>query len=364
MLATEKNNFVPLDEAATTIDNGQLSSQKQQKMPNTSSKPGQRCSAEGNLKLLNVFELPSDVMCSRFNPDGVLLAIGLSNGIIKIYSIESKTCVYSIPNPDSELPVTCLRWRPDLLHQSYGNVLTATYASGEVRQWHVSSGKCLWTIKEERQALTCSIGTNGERFLTAGSDAKINLYDSNSRKLISTFESSTKNEVMDGHTMRIFVAQFHPANDNIFVSGGWDDTVQWWDARQDAKHSIRKIIGPHICGEGLDIEPSSLNIVTGSWRKEKNIQVWDFASGQLVKEIPSDFNRSMVYCVQWKNSESILVGGSHCNMMRIVNRRTLQTTGRLMDLPGAVYTIDNNRHGIHPVVAIGSSEFVYLVQGK
>ncbi len=31
---------------------------------------------------------------------------------------------------------------------------------------------------------------------------------------------------MDGHTMRIFVTQFHPDDDNIFVSGGWDDTVQ------------------------------------------------------------------------------------------------------------------------------------------
>ncbi len=39
-----------------------------------------------------------------------------------------------------------------------------------------------------------------------------------------------------------------------------------------------------------------------------------------------------------------------------------QTTGRLMDLPGAVYTIDNNRKGIQPIVSIGSAEYVYLVQ--
>ncbi len=64
--------------------------------------------------------------------------------------------------------------------------------------------------------------------------------------------------------------------------------------RQDTKHNIRKIVGPHLCGEALDIEPSTKNIVTGSWRKDSSIQVWDFDSGKLIKDIPSDFNRSMV----------------------------------------------------------------------
>ena len=69
---------------------------------------------------------------------------------------------------------------------------------------------------------------------------------------------------------------------------------QWWDCRQNAIHSIRRISGPHICGEGLDIEPETLKVVTGSWRKDNNIQVWDFHSGNLIADVPSDFNRSMV----------------------------------------------------------------------
>lgn len=247
-------------------------------------------------------------------------------------------------------------------NQTYGNVLIATYASGQVKQWHISSSACLWTIPENRQTLACSISTGAEKFLTAGSDAKINLYDLASKKLLSTMESSTKNQIMDGHTMRIFVVQFHPDDNNVFVSGGWDDTIQWWDVRQDPKHNIRKIVGPHICGEALDIEPHTYNIATGSWRKDKNLQIWDFDSGKLIKDIPSDFNRSMMYSVQWRSQDTIIAGGSHCNMMRIVNSKNLQTTGRLMDLPGAVYTVDNNRKGIHPLISVGCGENVYLVQ--
>ena len=31
---------------------------------------------------------------------------------------------------------------------------------------------------------------------------------------------------MNGHRLRVFALQFHPVQPNIFVSGGWDDTLQ------------------------------------------------------------------------------------------------------------------------------------------
>ena len=37
---------------------------------------------------------------------------------------------------------------------------------------------------------------------------------------------STKYQSMDGHTMRVFVVKFQPFDSNMFVSGGWDDTLQ------------------------------------------------------------------------------------------------------------------------------------------
>ena len=62
---------------------------------------------------------------------------------------------------------------------------------------------------------------------------------------------------------------------------------------------IRKIFGPHICGDGLDIQSvsvsgSSQQILTGSWRKDNTLQIWDSGSGKLIKNVPSDYNGSMV----------------------------------------------------------------------
>ena len=38
---------------------------------------------------------------------------------------------------------------------------------------------------------------------------------------------------MDGHKSRVFSICSHPTDNNVFVSGGWDDTVQFWDVRQN-----------------------------------------------------------------------------------------------------------------------------------
>jgi len=60
------------------------------------------------------------------------------------------------------------------------------------------------------------------------------------------------------------------------------------------KYSIKKIFGPHICGESLDIDANTMLMVAASWRKHQNLQVFDFGTGKEVKSIPEDFNKTMV----------------------------------------------------------------------
>lgn len=58
-------------------------------------------------------------------------------------------------------------------------------------------------------------------------------------------------DVMNGHKSRVFSACFNPKSAYEIISGGWDDTVQFWDTRQP--YALRHITGVHICGDGLDI---------------------------------------------------------------------------------------------------------------
>lgn len=47
---------------------------------------------------------------------------------------------------------------------------------------------------------------------------------------------STSFLVMDGHMMRIFSVMYLPNDDNVFLSGGWDDTLQ---VRKEEKGSTK-----------------------------------------------------------------------------------------------------------------------------
>jgi len=67
-------------------------------------------------------------------------------------------------------------------------------------------------------------------------------------------------DVMDGHKSRVYCACFNPKSMHELISGGWDDTIQFWDVRQ--AHSIRYIAGVHTCGDSLDISRNGKEVIS------------------------------------------------------------------------------------------------------
>ncbi|XP_041348767.1 POC1 centriolar protein homolog A-like [Gigantopelta aegis] len=323
---------------------------------------------EGNMKLLDTIETPADVMSCRFSPDGSHLAVGLCDGSIKIYSSSTGSMLYSLMDEETmchRLPVTQIRFRPHAPEEKpeYVHIILASYASGLVKFWHYTTGKCLHTINEVRQTLALAVKPDGRHFVTAGANTQIYLYDMETKQKIQTCEPSDSRDVMNGHRFRVFAAQYNVTHPKLFITGGWDDTVQYWDERQ--VHALKRFVGPHICGDALDIDPIHNHILTGSWRKNAVLQIWDFPKGEKIKDVPQDtLNTSQLYCAQWLGKDSIICGGNGENMARIIDRGTLNTTGQLVDLPQGVYCIDNDRQGNHAKIAIGCSHFIFLVRNE
>ena len=76
---------------------------------------------------------------------------------------------------------------------------------------------------------------------------------------------------MDGHKNRIHAIRSHPTMETVFLTGGWDETIHYWDER--APHSQKHFAGPHLCGDALDIVPDINVVITGSWRRNSTLQV-------------------------------------------------------------------------------------------
>ena len=85
-----------------------------------------------------------------------------------------------------------------------------------------------------------------------------------------------------GHNNRVFAVKYDQEDENMLISGGWDNTIKIWDLRMETP--VRGIYGPFICGDSLDIHDGY--ILSGSWRSDKQLQIWDFGTAEWVEDIP------------------------------------------------------------------------------
>lgn len=70
---------------------------------------------------------------------------------------------------------------------------------------------------------------------------------------------------LPGHSSRIFSVKFHPQDQNVLLSAGWDKTIQVYDLRQE--RTVASIYGPHMSGDSLDVYDDL--IIAGSNRNKE-----------------------------------------------------------------------------------------------
>jgi WD40 repeat protein len=81
-----------------------------------------------------------------------------------------------------------------MFNQKRENALLNFYcisdASGMVKFWHFTTGKCLHTIHdgETSQILTLSVNPDNTMFCTTGDNPQIHLYDMETLKRVNTLE--------------------------------------------------------------------------------------------------------------------------------------------------------------------------------
>lgn len=319
-------------------------------------RPSAQPGADGTGKKVGPkFLLPGEeeVFCVRFSPDDQYLASSCGSGQIRIFNTSTGKQAFTLHNGEN-VPTTQVRWRPHQAMSKTKNVLVAVDADGRICHWHITSGKCLHEITEPDNQLFClDYASDGTQFATAGKKREVRVYDEATKRLSQVLEGGDSVNT-PGHSNRIFSLKYHPTMRNIVVTGGWDNTVQFWDLRKG--HAVRSIFGPHICGDAVDINPDGTTILTGSWRVEKQLQLWDFGSGKLVDSVPWRSGVSLsepcaIYAAQFSKEPGqgsmIVAGGSGANEAKLFDRSTGSTTafGTILGMSRACYTVDFAHNG-------------------
>ncbi|CAF1088641.1 unnamed protein product [Adineta steineri] len=316
----------------------------------------------GDFELIHIVDCEEYVLCCKYSPTDDVFAVGLGNGTIKIYS-KAGVLQYVLTDSDANArryPVTCLKFysnQTDLNVDNY-KLLAATYTAGYVKVWHYSTQQCIFTFNEkERQPLALDFNCSYTRLYVAGSDCVINCYDFMTKTFIRKFQASESRELMDGHKNRIHAIRSHPIMESVFLTGGWDETIHYWDER--APHSQKHFSGPNICGDALDIVDERQTILTGSWRKNSTLQIWDFSSGKLIKDPFRSKATSMLYCTKFTSKDYILCAGNAKNEALIYDYSLLQIIGGITNLENAVYCADTGVTGRNMIV--GSAKNIFIV---
>ena len=219
----------------------------------------------------------------QYSPDGTLLAVGYGDSGIQLLSTETGKLDKELrKHKYGALPTMCIRFSPKESHLCFAGT-----SEGSVLACNVQDTSICEMVHELNNEINClDFSSDGTVFATAGKGRDVRIYDSVTSANVLTFagyhvDSNVKD--VDGHAKRVFAIKFHPEFNDVLMTGGWDEQVKIWDARCPSGLQ-RKVSGPFICGDALDIKGDL--VLTGSWRAENALQLWDFGSGELIDTIP------------------------------------------------------------------------------
>ncbi|XP_054014552.1 uncharacterized WD repeat-containing protein alr2800-like isoform X1 [Hylaeus anthracinus] len=300
-----------------------------------------RIHVDGNVTIVRQLDIGEDALCICYTETRDSLVAGLADGTIKLYKLNSEEDAQTLR--DTEIiqkpsPATAVKHRPVRKSHPITRTFIATYANGCVKCWHYPSSQCLYTIREKRQTLGVAYHSSLPKFVTLGDDAKIFLYDEETKMQERVFHASQSLEIMDGHRSRIFSACFNPKSAHELISGGWDDTIQFWDTRQP--YALRRISGVHMCGDGLDISRNGREILSCAWQRQNPIQLWDYGSGKLLVSLEPDSYSSLLYCGKYVTNMFLACGGADVDLFRVVDLRSHATIAMIRNLNGGTYSMD------------------------
>lgn len=318
------------------------------------------------------YEPISDCFCVRFSPDDQYLAASFANGAIHVYNADTGKQEFVLNSQEAKdgsgiaagLPTTQLRWRPHSAQSKTKSVLISVNAEsdGQVLHWHIKSGKCLHTITEKENQLYClDYFQDGSQFATAGRDRLVRVYDEATKRLVQSLQGGDLKKTA-GHSNRVFSLKFHPLEPNILLSGGWDNTVQIWDTRRG--HSVRSLWNCYLCGDAVDFSQDGANILSGSWRTQDALQLWDFGTGKVIENVEwksaTMQTTCMIFGAQFsKDAESsmIVAGGSQENEAKFFYRqpgKPAQPFGAIINMPKPVFSVDFSSNS--KLAAIGCAD--------
>ena len=317
------------------------------------------------------------LFAAKYSPDGKFLAATLGSGALRVFRGDDSCALLQkskLGQGFDDVPSTCVRFRPEceFSEENMYELITCSTAGGlfgfnidNTEQTEDIFLDRTWKAPEEHNETNCADFTpDGLRIATVGSDRSVRIYDPNTRKLLDTLSKGRdeNGHTRPAHTNRIFCAKF--ANPTTLITGGWENPVQIWDLRTGK--SERQLGGPNVSGDTIDLLPGGQQIIVGSARPERQIQVFDFLSCREVVEdserLSKPLDRSPVSCVRYsKEAGAVWCATTKPDQIMCIDFSSGSLKGKV-DAPSLVFNMDVHPTNKNRCVAVGMKELMWTLE--
>ena len=274
-----------------------------------------------------------EIMTVRWNSDDSLLALGCSDGTVKIHSDSGLVNNLHLFRGEG-FPVTSVRWKPPTGKTK--NIMLATTSNGKFFQFHGSTGRLMFEDElQDNQIFASDYSPDSHNFVLACKDNRVRIFDDSTKSIVNTLGPAQG--YSSGHSSRIYAIRWYDTN--IMVSAGWDDKVIVWDPR--CQVSQRAILGPHICGDALDVKDDL--ILTGSYAAKQQVELWSLGEGKNLYsgQLNAQDKECLVYTAQFsKTSSAFVLGGSGSDEAYFFSNDPVRPLAVLENIRKPIYSCD------------------------
>jgi len=266
----------------------------------------------------------SRIATMAFSPDGRLLAVGTSNGLIQVWAFPSMTKL--------------LEWRAhtgwvqSLCFSTDGQWIISGGDDWLVKVWHAATGRIAQTFAGHAKQIV-TVACNHDGHIGSGSrDATVRIWDMQRDSGQQVFQHST------GDLIRSLA--FRPGTSHLAIGSQTDPTIHLIDT--DTGQRVRTL-DQHSGGiHTLTFDASGNRLASGS--NDTTIRIWDSGTCNCLRVLEG--HTALVRAVAFSPDQRWLASSSDDGTIRIWDCETGTCLNTLLGHTSQVYTIAVHPNGI------------------
>jgi WD40 repeat protein len=257
-----------------------------------------------------------NVLSISFSPDGKLLAIGDTNGEIRLWQVKNAKQILSLKRHESW--VWSVSFSPD------GQTLSSSSQDCTVKLWDLRTGQCLKTLQVGDHIIrSVSFSPDGQTLASGHGDATVRLWDILTGACLKTLQ---------GHDRGVWSVGFSP-DGQMLASGSDDRTVKLWHVPTG---DCLKTLSSHTSWVwSVSFSPDGQTLASGS--DDRTVKLWDVSTGACLKTLSG--HRSWVWSVSFSSDGQTLASGSDDRTVKLWD----VCSGECLE------TLQGHEHGVRSV---------------